>query len=448
MTLTSTTPSPASTTLPFLSMGANTLPVSLKDVFCANRKKLCAELREKVPAHSLVHFKGGQATTRYDSDHEPLFRQESYFLYLTGVKEPDVSVVIDVDSCQTTLFIPKLPQEYATIMGHIQTPDEWKQHYQVDNVEYVDDIESFMLDKLSVEDSATITNGNTPKLLLMKGINSDSGNMYEPPTITLEKLQSHIDTTTLFNILAECRVIKSPAELSILQYITEITSFAHTYVMRNTAPGKYEYQSESLFKHYLYYNYGCRNVGYTSICACGPNAAVLHYGHAGEPNSRLIGEGDMLLYDMGGELTYGGGYGSDVTCSFPASGKFTKRQAGIFEGVLNAQRAVYSMLKPGVSWVDCHKAAEAAILTQLVDIGIVELHEKTIEELVEMRLGAVFMVSAVIVSCIFFVVFVADTLFLLYRRTSHMDWATLLVSIRTMLAVIWRAIPSVATCRD
>jgi Xaa-Pro dipeptidase len=49
------------------------------------------------------------------------------------------------------------------------------------------------------------------------------------------------------------------------------------------------------------------------------------------------------------------------------------------------------MLKPGVSYRDCHKAAEGAILKQLTNIGIVIPKDKSIEDLVEMRLGAVFM---------------------------------------------------------
>jgi Xaa-Pro dipeptidase len=101
-------------------------------------------------------------------------------------------------------------------------------------------------------------------------------------------------------------------------------------------------------------------------------------------------EGDLLLYDMGAELS-SGGYGSDITCSFPANGSFTAKQKDVFEGVLNAQRAVYAILKPGVSWVKCHEAAEAAILTKLAEIGIVVSGTRSIEELVDMRLGAVFM---------------------------------------------------------
>ena len=67
------------------------------------------------------------------------------------------------------------------------------------------------------------------------------------------------------------------------------------------APGKFEYQLESLFKHVAYSQGGCRHQGYTPIAASGPNGAVLHYGHAGAPNARRIEKDDMLLLDMGCE---------------------------------------------------------------------------------------------------------------------------------------------------
>ena len=53
---------------------------------------------------------------------------------------------------------------------------------------------------------------------------------------------------------------------------------------------------------------------YTCICACGPNPAILHYGHAGRPNSRQLGAGELALLDMGAEYHC---YAADITCSFP-----------------------------------------------------------------------------------------------------------------------------------
>ena len=305
--------------------------------------------------------------------------QESYFQYLSGVKEPDCALLIDVSTDKTILLVPRLPPEYATIMGKIRTTDEWKNLCLMEEVRFVHETEQ-VLQEHALEAGK--------RLLLMKGKNSDSGNEYIPPQDIVTKYSSWVDVDTLFPILANQRVLKSPAEWQVIRYVTEVTSFAHAYVMRNMKPGMMEHQGESLFRHYCYFNCGCRLVGYTPICGCGPNAAVLHCGHAGEPNARQIRAGDICLFDMGCEC---GCYGSDVTCSFPIDGHFDARQRPIYAAVLNAQIAVHSMLQPGVSWVDCHKAAELETLRGLTNVGIVVPGDKTLTELVDMRLGAVFM---------------------------------------------------------
>jgi len=41
------------------------------------------------------------------------------------------------------------------------------------------------------------------------------------------------------------------------------------------------------------------------------------------------------------------GYASDITCSFPANGKFTEDQKNVYNAVLKANRAVFSAIKPG-----------------------------------------------------------------------------------------------------
>ena len=47
---------------------------------------------------------------------------------------------------------------------------------------------------------------------------------------------------------------------------------------------------------------------------------------------------------MGGEYYC---YASDITCSYPANGKFTEKQKGIYNAVLKSNRAVIKALKPG-----------------------------------------------------------------------------------------------------
>ena len=51
------------------------------------------------------------------------------------------------------------------------------------------------------------------------------------------------------------------------------------------------------------------------------------------------------LFDMGGEYCC---YASDITCSFPANGKFTDDQKIIYNTVLRASRAVMAAVTPGM----------------------------------------------------------------------------------------------------
>jgi Xaa-Pro dipeptidase len=70
------------------------------------------------------------------------------------------------------------------------------------------------------------------------------------------------------------------------------------------------------------------------------------------------------------------------------SGSFTSDQRAIFEAVANAQRAVLDMMKPGVAWPDCHRAAEREILQGLLDLGL--LKGGSLQDMVDALLGPVF----------------------------------------------------------
>lgn len=69
------------------------------------------------------------------------------------------------------------------------------------------------------------------------------------------------------------------------------------------------------------------------------------------------------------------------------SRRFTDDQKAIFEGVLNAQRAVYAMMRPGVLWTDCHGAAEREVLAALVKVGVLN---GTVDQLAAVHMGATF----------------------------------------------------------
>ncbi|CAH9122014.1 unnamed protein product [Cuscuta epithymum] len=351
------------------------------ELHSVNREKLLNSLRANLssfsrPSQGFVFLQGGEDQSRYCTDHDELFRQESYFAYLFGVKEPGFYGAIDVASGESMLFAPRLPDSYAVWLGEIKPVSYFKEIYRVNKVLYTDEIVHVLFDLYKGK--------GDPLLFLLHGLNTDSEKFSKPAEFQgIESFERDLDT--LHPILAECRVIKSTLELALIQFANDISSEAHVEVMRSIKVGMKEYQLESMFLHHTYFFGGCRHCSYTCICATGENGSVLHYGHAAAPNDKILQDGDMALLDMGAEYNF---YASDITCSFPVNGKFTSDQSLIYNAVLDAHDAVISNLRPGVCWVDMHKLAEKVILESLKKGNLLT---GDVETMMNERLGAVFM---------------------------------------------------------
>lgn len=217
-------------------------------------------------------------------------RQDSWFNYLFGVKESEAFGAINIATGKSTLFIPKLPEEYRIWCGEIHPPSHFQVSYAVDEAVYVDDMHTWLENTLREQ-------GESARLHLMDGENTDSGLRCSPA-----RFQNHehfvannlVDTSLLHHLLSTARVIKSAAEIEVMRYCAYVASNAHVEVMRNIRNCSFEYELEAKFLYEIYSKGGCRRCAYTSICACGPNSAVLHYGHAGAPNDRELKPTDIV----------------------------------------------------------------------------------------------------------------------------------------------------------
>ncbi|KAK9165661.1 hypothetical protein Scep_000852 [Stephania cephalantha] len=362
-------------------MASHGPPEIAMELHALSRAKLVHSFRQQLKASSLPLFgfvllQGGEEQTRYCSDHVMLFRQESFFAYLFGVREPGFYGAIDVSTGKSILFAPKLSEDYAVWSGKIKPLSSFKERYMVSAVHYTDEITKIL--------KTHYRGPGKPLLYLLSGLNSDS-NKYSIPA-SFEGIEAfEKDLTSLHPILTESRVFKSELELGLIKYANDISSAAHIEVMQKTKVGLKEYQLEMIFLHHIYMHGGCRHCSYTCICATGENSAIIHYGHAAAPNDRTLEDGDMALMDMGAEYHF---YSSDVACSFPVNGKFSDDQSLVYNAVLKAHNAVLSEIKPGVSWIDMHKLAERHILESLAKGGVLV---GEVDAMMDARLGAVFM---------------------------------------------------------
>jgi Xaa-Pro aminopeptidase len=259
-----------------------------------------------------------------ESEHGDLrsgFFQESNFYYLTGWTQPGAILVITPDS--EALLIPKRNREQEKWTGLKAAPED-KDIREVTGFETVLAAESFEANLLKWSQAAA-------RIYTVPG---------QARAGSLRTLLPTRDVGSAVMPIAKLRMVKSPAEIELIQKSTDAAIEAHRAAWKRIEPGVAEYQVAAAMGS-VYFEKGCERHAYAPIVGSGPNAATLHY----SKNSRTIDRGDLVLMDVGPECSM---YATDITRTVPATGKFTPRQREIYDIVLGAQKAAIDAIKPGV----------------------------------------------------------------------------------------------------
>ncbi|MGA1575045.1 MAG: M24 family metallopeptidase, partial [Burkholderiaceae bacterium] len=90
---------------------------------------------------------------------------------------------------------------------------------------------------------------------------------------------------------------------------------------------------------------------------------VLHY----RADNGSINAGDLVLIDAGCELD---GYASDITRTFPASGRFNDAQRDVYAVVLAAQQAAVASTRAGMRFDDVHQSALRVLCQGMLDLKL------------------------------------------------------------------------------
>jgi Xaa-Pro aminopeptidase len=141
-------------------------------------------------------------------------------------------------------------------------------------------------------------------------------------------------------LLQGLRGIKTPAEVGLMQEAADITGTAFRHLLGFIKPGVMEYEIEAeIYRSFL----SRRSPGpaYESIIASGDRARTLHY----VANNQECRAGELVLMDFGAQYA---GYSADLTRTVPVSGKFTKRQAEVYNACLHLHNYAKGLLKPGL----------------------------------------------------------------------------------------------------
>jgi len=268
------------------------------------------------------------------------FRPDSSFWYLTGFTEPDAIAVFSKSNY--SIFLRPKDKTKEIWNGKRLGSEAAPETLLADNA-YSIELFSEQLNALVDDESVLYFDNNSTNTFA-------------------EDLASSADAKPLLPHLSEMRLLKDSVEIENMQTSADLAVSVHTQAMTNVRPGMFEYEIAALFDgEFKKHN---STHAYTPIVAGGSNACVLHY----IENNEVLKDGDLLLIDAGCETE---GYASDITRTFPVSGRFSEAQKHIYSIVLEAQKKAIECLRPGEKVNKAHETACSVISNGLTKLGII-----------------------------------------------------------------------------
>ncbi|WP_456373473.1 aminopeptidase P N-terminal domain-containing protein [Thiolapillus sp.] len=301
------------------------------------------------------------AVKQRNSDVHYSYRPDSDFYYLTGFAEPEAVAVLIPGRKQGEyiLFCREKDPDKERWDGPIAGQEGAVNDYDADDSFPISDLDDILPRMLEQCERVFYAMGCNPELdQQMSGwvsqLRSRARSGVHPPQ----------EFIALDHYLHDMRLYKSRSEIALMRKAARISSAAHKRIMRDCKAGIPEYQLEADFVHECTRR-GARQQAYSPIVGSGNNATVLHY----VDNDSKLQAGDLVLVDAGCELEM---YASDITRTFPVSGKFSEPQAQIYQLVLDAQLAAIKQVKPGNPYNAPHKAAVRTLTRGLLKLGLLK----------------------------------------------------------------------------
>ena len=295
-----------------------------------------------------------------NGDIEYAYRQDSHFHYLSGFPEPDAVAVLCPGRPQGEylLFVRERDAVRESWDGARAGTEGAVALYGADDAFPIADIDEILPGLLEQRAQVFYSMGThmefDPRLTAwVHGLRAQSrqggGGVQE--------------FVALNHVLDDMRLYKSRPEQVRLRRAAQIAVGAHRRAIRFAEPGRMEYEVMAEVMHeFRSHN---ADASYHPIVGGGANACVMHYRN----NDQALCDGDLLLLDAGCEHDL---YASDITRTFPVSGRFTAVQRAVYEVVLEAQLAAIDKVRPGNHWNQPHEAAVRVITQGLIKLGLLK----------------------------------------------------------------------------
>jgi Xaa-Pro aminopeptidase len=287
------------------------------------------------------------------------FSQDASFWYLTGINEPDITLVMDRDkeylivperSAQREAFDGKTPGEELSRVSGIQTiyghEAGWKQlGVRLKKVKHV----------------ATLA--NAPAYI-------ETYSLYTNParaaiTTRLKSYNAALELLDLSPHLIRMRMIKQAPEIAAIQAAIDITIASFKDATRTTRLQKYthEYELEAAITQGFRAR-GALGHAFEPIVAGGERAVTIH----NLANNGALAADELIVIDIGAEVEH---YAADISRTIGLSA-VSRRQRAVHEAVQEVQRQAFGLLKPGVMMRAYEQQVEQLMGEKLRELGLIK----------------------------------------------------------------------------
>ena len=327
-----------------------------KSEYVRRRKALMAQMEP----NSIAVLPAAAVAIR-NRDVEHVYRQDSDFQYISGFPEPEAVAVLipGREHGEYVLFCRERNAERELWDGLRAGQEGAIRDYGADDAFPINDIDDILPGLIEGRDRVYSAMGSNPEFdrHLMEWINVIRSKAHlgaQPPN----------EFVALDHLLHDMRLYKSAAEVKVMREAAQISARAHVRAMQASRAGLHEFSLEAELD-YEFRKGGAKMPAYGSIVASGRNTCILHY----QENDAQLKDGDLVLIDAGCEIDC---YASDITRTFPVSGRFSPEQKAIYELVLKAQQAAFAAIAPGKHWNQAHEATVQVITAGLVELGLLQ----------------------------------------------------------------------------
>ncbi len=318
-----------------------------KEIYISRRNQL-----KTLVGSGVILLIGNEQSSMSFKDNWYPFRQDSSFLYFTGLDTPGLAAVIDIDNNAEMIFGEESGVDDIIWNGHTPSLQEMAELSGCSTTKPFKELEGF----------------------IKPFKNSNRAIHYLPPyrpehTQLLSHLLSiplnNVDTsvsTHLIKAVVSLRSIKGVEEVAEIKKAVAISEAMHLTGMRESRAGLTEAHVAGLVQAVAISGGG--NLSFPTILTTHGEILHNHYGN------HILPAGKMVLLDCGAETAMH--YAGDLTRTFPVGDAFSPLQKDVYNIVLNALQTSAAALLPGKLFRDIHLLAAEKLTEGLTALGLMK----------------------------------------------------------------------------